>query len=132
MSSVAVKLKPPKGYPTKLALDIIRSIIARKGPIETKPLWALSQKVQLTPAELEQDRLESKRVSEIDQLVTPGWVPPEKPPEKEKMPPGLGKKEQKRHRAFQTQLAKAKKLDNGHPIKSVSWVEQIHHELIFC
>ncbi|KIM76243.1 hypothetical protein PILCRDRAFT_824478 [Piloderma croceum F 1598] len=123
MSSVALKLKPPKNYPTKLALDIIKSIIAKKGPIETKQLWALSQKVRPTRAELEQDRLERERVSEIDQLVTPGWVPPEKPPEKDQMPSGLSRKERKKHRKLQAQLAKAKKLDNGHPVKSVSYMK---------
>lgn len=122
MSSVAIKLKPPKNHPTKLALDIIKNIIARKGPIETKQLWALSQKVQLTPEELEQDRLEREKLSEIDQLTTPGWVPPDKPPAKEKAPPGLSRAEQKKHRKLQAQLTKAKKLDNGHPIKSTTWV----------
>jgi hypothetical protein len=129
MSSVVPKLKPPKNYPTKLALDIIKSIIARKGPIETKQLWAISQKVIPTAEELEQDRLERERASEIDQLITPGWVPPEKPPQKEGMPPGLSKKGRKKHRQLQAQLAKGKKLDNGHPIKSVGCVEQIHYEI---
>src|ERR1700729_1646589 len=58
MSSAVLKLKPPKNYPTRLALDIIRKIISKKGPIETKQLWALSQRVKPTQAELKQNSLD--------------------------------------------------------------------------
>lgn len=127
LMSSALRIKPPQNYPSRLALDIIKSIIAKKGPIETKQLWALSQKVQPTPEELEQDTLEKERTSEISQLATPEYVYPEKPPEKEKAPPGLSNSAAKRHRKMQAGLAKLKKMDNGHPVKSTSCVRTIAH-----
>jgi hypothetical protein len=123
MSSAVLKLKPPKNYPTRLALDIIRKIISKKGPIETKQLWALSQRVKPTQAELKQNSLDRERAAEISEFITPGWVAPAKPPPKEKVPAGLSRWEQKQHKKMQVKLAKQKKLDNGHPIKSPSCVE---------
>jgi hypothetical protein len=120
MSTRLISLKRPRKYPTKLALDIIRDIIEKKGPIENKQLWAVSQQIKPTAEELEHDRLESERESDISQLTVPGWVPPDKPPVKEKAPPGLSRAAQKRHRKEQAKLAKQKKLDNGHPVKSVT------------
>jgi hypothetical protein len=121
--SIALRRKSHKVIPTRLALDIIKSIVAQKGPISSKQLWALSQKVQPTPEEVAQDRLGSERASEISKFTTPGWVPPSKPPEKEKAPPGLSRPALKKHRNEQAALAKMKKLDNGHPIKSISCVQ---------
>jgi hypothetical protein len=124
-------LKPPKIYPTQLALDIIKTIIAKKGPIEGKQLWALSQKVQPTPEEIEQDKLDREhRDSEIERLETPGWVPPAKPPSKEKYPLGIGRAMKKKHRKEQAMFAKMKKMDNGHPVKSISCVEP--YDLLFA
>lgn len=116
-------LNIPKNQPSRIALDIVRNIIAKKGPLQTKQIWALSQKVQPTPEELQRDNLKALRATEIAQLTSPGWVPPEKPPAKEDPPPGLSRAELKKHRKVQKSLAKAKKLDNGHPVKSISCVD---------
>src|ERR1700727_2110995 len=122
MSPAKFKFKPPRNKPKKLAFDIIRNIIANKGPIETKDLWALSQEVKPTPAELEQDRLESEPASEISQLTTSGWVT-SVPPEDGKPPPGLSKAEQRKYGKLQAALERVKKHDNGHPVKSTRCVE---------
>lgn len=116
-------LKFPKNQPSRIALDIVRNIIAKKGPLHTKQIWALSQKVQPTPEEIQRDSLKPLRAPEIAQLTAPGWVPPAKPPAKAKPPPGLSKVGLKRHNKAQKDLAKAIKLDNGHPVKSISCVD---------
>ena len=120
---VFVKVKPSRDYPSRIALSIIRKIVATKGPIENKQLWALSQKVQPTPEEIAEDKLGEERTSEISQFTTPLWVPPPKPPVKEKALPTMSKGAKKLHRKMQEGLVKSKKLDNGHPIKSMKWVE---------
>ena len=113
MSSV---FKSIKYTPTKPALDIIRNIIATKGPIETKQLWEISQQVKPTPAELEQDSLERKRAAENPEFVTPGSVGLEKFPV-------LSRVEQKKDIKLQARLAKIERHDNGHPVQSVWCVE---------
>lgn len=59
-ASVVSNLKTHK--PTQLALDIVKKIIAKKGPIETQALYALTQKVHITPAQLKQNALEQPDV----------------------------------------------------------------------
>ena len=121
-----IMLKAPKNQPSRIALEIVKNILAKKGPLETKQIWALSQEVQPTPQELQLDDLGTQRASEIAQLVAPGWVPPAKPPAKESPPPGLSRAALKKHRKEQASLAKAKKQDNGHPVQSISCVDTLH------
>ncbi|KZP08294.1 hypothetical protein FIBSPDRAFT_1052507 [Athelia psychrophila] len=62
-SAVARNLHASQYKPTRLALDLVKNIIAKRGPIETKTLYELSQKAQLTPAQLQENALEQQAMA---------------------------------------------------------------------
>ncbi|KAF7979288.1 hypothetical protein HWV62_42992 [Athelia sp. TMB] len=62
-SAVARTLHPSQYKPTRLALDIVKNIIAKKGSVDNQSLYALTQKVQLTPAQLKENALEQQALA---------------------------------------------------------------------
>ena len=97
------------GQPSKLALDIIRKLIADKGPLERKNLFQLAREIKLSPIQIERE-FKKQQTS---------W------PLRITSPTELSSEERKKHTEQQ------KVLPAGfHPIKSMTCVR--HFLLSLC
>lgn len=109
-------LKGSKGPPSKLALDIVKRVLERRGPLETKQIWALTQEIQPSPAELQQNKNEMAKLKSTEVVGLLGS------PTNDENATGTSSALSKKGLGRQSMLAKMK-MDNGHPVKSISCVD---------